>query len=172
MITLFDNYNGYDFNEMKELYIEILKDGLGVDELLGDISDDEVYDFINREIEMDVEQLHYDFDREIDEDILCIASLGLWYGQRRGYRELTNNLRSIFNVVQGDYQRIVFDRYNLTMSDTHHDGTNYYIFRKWKPNVNREVLLNKIYNGTDTKKDILRYTTSLKEDIKKIYGRV
>lgn len=100
-----------------------------------------------------------------DEDLICIANLGLWNGRKIGYKELGNNARDVLTVFCGDYVTLYSDGYNLCGEDYHHDGTNHYTFRVFKPNVNRDLFLEKIYNGTVSKRDITRYTRSILKDV-------
>ncbi len=102
--------------------------------------------------------------------MLCIASLGLWYGTRTGYKILGYNLNDVLKQGQGDYYHVYFDGYNVLADDCHHDGTNHYEFRLIKDNVNIDVLLDKLYNGTATRNDINNYTTSLRRYVSAIYG--
>lgn len=55
----------------------------------------------------------------------------------------------------------------------HHDGTNYYTYRKWKIGISDESkwsLLDHIYNGTATRTEIDRATDRLGFDVAKVYG--
>lgn len=100
-----------------------------------------------------------------DEDLICIADLGLWSGRKSGYKELGYNARDVLSAFSGDYIKLYSDGYDLCGEDCHHDGTNYYTFRVFKPNVNRDLFLEKIYNGTVSKRDMTRYTRSILKDV-------
>lgn len=137
----------------------------------GDVTDDEIY-----EQRIELSQWNYDdarlnLNKLLPNKILIIADLGLWSGRYSGYKEINNNnLNSILNQAQGEYYHVYYDGYNIKANDTHHDGTNHYLFRLIKDNVNIDNLLEKLYNGTATRNDINKYTKSLRPYIKEIYG--
>jgi hypothetical protein len=135
-----------------------------------DISDDDIYNERDFLAQMDFDDECVNLNKELSNKILCIASLGLWYGNRTGYKILDNNLKSILYQAQGDYYHVYYDGYNVVAKDCHHDGTNYYTFRLIKDNVNIDNLLNKLYSGTATNNDINNYTKSLRDTVKRIYG--
>ena len=104
--------------------------------------------------------------------ILCIADLGLWNGRRPGYRMLEGRLDQVFKVIQGDFVKLYYDSEDddLKMDDTHHDGTNHYLFREVREDRRIEELLDKVFDGTYTKSDLNRYTKPLGKYVRRIYG--
>lgn len=110
-------------------------------------------------------------NKGLDNYIIALADLGLWSGRKSGYRILGNNLNSIFNVGE-DSNTYYADSYNIRSENTHHDGTNYILYRKLKPNVDRNLIENVLYknNYTLTKQQISYYTESLLPYVKEIYG--
>ena len=55
----------------------------------------------------------------------------------------------------------------------HHDGTNHYLYRTYKPGVRQSQIDNlkeKLYFGTATRSDITRITRRLGDEIAKVYG--
>ena len=108
--------------------------------------------------------------KELDNRIIIIADLGLWNGRHSGYKVIGSNLNDImYQSTDGNY-KVWFDGHNIKARDSHHDNCNYYEFREIKSGVNIDILKNKIYNGTFTRRDINRYTTSLGKYVKEIYG--
>ena len=62
---------------------------------------------------------------------------------------------------------------DLRCDAVHHDGTNHYLYRVFKPGVTEaqmDRLKDKIYNGTATRSDIIRLTMRLGDEIGKVYG--
>jgi hypothetical protein len=110
----------------------------------------------------------------LPEDIIVIADLGLWNGRRCGYKELNHNI--IGDALYDStcyYMEWYCDMYDLHFKGAHHDGANHYLYRYWKPGTSeaqRENFLEKLYNGTATKRDITRYTCSLRPAIAAVYG--
>ena len=108
----------------------------------------------------------------LPEDILCIADLGLWNGRASGYR-IIDKFVDIFDL-SADFCRWFVDLWgNVRAQGVHHDGSNSYLFRMWMPGTSdeaRENLLDKIYMGEATEKDISRLTVRLGDYFGKEYG--
>lgn len=106
--------------------------------------------------------------------IVCIAEVGLWDGRRTGYKLYGHNVGECLTFFSDcDYADFYVDRYDFRCKQTHHDASTYAVFRELKPNLSSDQVNNflwKIYQGKVTQKDITRYTNSLKERIKKVYG--
>ena len=111
---------------------------------------------------------------ELPEEIIVIADLGLWYGRRSGYKLLKSRKISDCLYSDCDYNEWFVDQYkNLRCRAAHHDGTNYYLYRMWKPGLSdeqKENFLFKIYEGKATAKDMTRYTKRIGDYIGRIYG--
>lgn len=154
---------GVTYKDAKEI---LISEGYNAD----DITDETIFeymDFYNGEYLNDEK---YNLNKTLENDIIVIADLGLWHGHKQGYKILGYNLNSILNCFCGDYIQLYYDGRNVRAKDIHHDGTNHYLFREFKPNINRAAFLNKIYNEKLTLQDISKYTTSLKKYVKEIYG--
>ena len=109
----------------------------------------------------------------LPEGIICIANLELWNGTRTGYKEIPS--RNIRDCLYSQYEPTWYvDSYgNLRCDDVHHDGTNHYLYRMWKPGLSvftKDEFLDKIYNGTVTQEDIARCTRRIGDPIAKVYG--
>lgn len=132
---------------------------------------------INCYIEQDYSDWYsYEFDnldKELQGRVIAIADLGLWNGRRKSYKIMNSNLNSVLDACGGDYLKVYADRYDVKSVAVHHDGVNYITYRMLKANLTEvqiDNFLNKLASGDFTKKDISRYTTSLKSQINKIYG--
>jgi len=157
-----DSYNNYTDSDI----IEQLREN---DIKLDDITEQMI---LNEQFmsQIDFEDEEGNLNLELPHKIICIANLGLWNGKHTGYKILGYNLKEILYQAQGDYYKVYYDGYNIKATDIHHDGTNHYTFRMIKPNMNIELLLTKLYNGTAQATDINNYTTSLRKYAKEIYG--
>lgn len=110
---------------------------------------------------------------QLPEEIVCIADLGLWNGRKSGYHIIKSG--NIADCLYSKYDPTWFvDGYgNLRCDDVHHDGTNHYLYRMWKPGLSesaKNTFLWKIYEGTVTSADITRYTRRIGDYIGKVYG--
>ena len=106
--------------------------------------------------------------------ILVIADLGRWNGRFSGYKEIASgNIRDCL-YSDTDYSTWYVDRLgDLRCDAVHHDGTNHYLYRIYKPGVTDaqiDRLKEKIYDGVATRADITRITQRLGDDIGKVYG--
>ena len=113
---------------------------------------------------------------QLDQPILIIADLGLWTGRHMGYKEITSgNIRDcLYGDRDTDFATWYVDRLgDLRCDAIHHDGTNHYLYRTYKPGVREsqiDLLKEKLYYGTATRADITRITRRLGDEIGKVYG--
>ena len=144
MKTIYDNTNIYDLSEEELDYVE-----------------------------------NYAFDDELinlkgtftEQPIIAIADMGLWNGRRQGYRVCSTQLSDILTIGNEDNIVLYFDGFNVRKTAHHHDGTNYILFREFRPNVNQDKFCDMVYNGeTIDNKTLNRYTRSLKRYVKSVYG--
>lgn len=107
----------------------------------------------------------------LDGKILVIANLGRWNGKFNGYKILNNNLNSIFSDLGCDEIYFYSDGKNIRAEGYHHDGTNYYLFREIKDNVDIDKLTDAIYNNKEISNRVLSYyTKSLEPYVKHFFG--
>ncbi len=113
---------------------------------------------------------------QLDQPILIIADMGLWFGRRMGYREIeSGNIRDCLSSDRDTmYATWYVDKLgDLRCDAIHHDGTNHLLYRTYKPGVREsqiDLLKEKIYYGKATRADITRVTRRLGDDIAKVYG--
>lgn len=111
------------------------------------------------------------FDIETGGYIVAFCSLGLWIGNRIGYREFGTNVRDIFNYCSCDDGEWYADKYNVRATLLHHDGSNQLVFRYVESKEKLERVCNNIYNGKiRTEKDFFKATKSIRPFIAKVYG--
>lgn len=139
----------------------------------GEVSEDELYRLAE---EMNAEYLEderMNLDIRVSEGIVCIGDLGLWNGRRTGYKLIGDNISKCLYSDEECLEWYVDEYGDLRCTASHHDGTNYFLYRKWKKNISesrKEWLLDLIYEGKATKKDISSCTSRLGDEIADIYG--
>lgn len=107
--------------------------------------------------------------------ILAIADVGLWFGRRTGYKEITSRRISDCLYSERDTEWATWwvdGRGDLCAEFIHHDGTNYVTYREWKEGVSetqKENLKVKLMQGEATRKDITRLTRKLGDRIAAVY---
>lgn len=115
-------------------------------------------------------------DIEIGEEIIVLGDLELWYGHRKGYKLLRGktNVRDCLTGTCGDCVTWYVDGLgDLMCRDVHHDGTNVYMYRAWKPEITyaqRSYFMQKVAIGKATRKDITRYTQRIGNYVADVYG--
>ena len=109
-----------------------------------------------------------------DEGLLVIADLGLWWGRRPGYKQIGSSLADVFRDTVIDTGTFYVDENgDVRAENIHHDGTNYYLYRAWRPglsDVQRDYFLCKIINGRASRRDINRYTVRIGDHFADLYG--
>lgn len=77
-VTYFDNF-GYDFDEYKSYYQE---DRELTDEEMAEVSDSDIFDYINDDLEMQWDDFftNLKYSKFSDEPCVITGSLGLWTG--------------------------------------------------------------------------------------------
>ena len=137
-----------------------------------ELSEVEIMNRIYEDNNLSLQDEIVNLDIPLDHQILVIADLGLWDGRRSGYRVLPANVNAILRVSCGDFSHVYADAYNIRCSDTHHDGTNYYLFRELRGDTDEcQPLIDAIYNGEQIITSLLnRYSRSLLPYVADVYG--
>ena len=111
---------------------------------------------------------------QLPQPILMIADIGRWDGRYSGYGEIRSGKTSDCLYSNLDYATWYVDKLgDLRCDAVHHDGTNHYLYRVYKPGVREsqiELLKDKLHDGKATRADITRVTRRLGDDIAKVYG--
>lgn len=111
---------------------------------------------------------------QLAQPILVIADIGRWDGRYSGYGEIQSGKISDCLYSEMDYATWYVDKLgDLRCDAVHHDGTNHYLYRTYKPGIRDsqiDLLKDKLYEGTATRADITRITRRLGDDIAQVYG--
>ena len=161
--TVWSNYN-LDLDDWRDDLLEQCPDS-SEDELLR-----MMYDTNNDYL--DDERINLNI--QLDQTIIIIADLGLWYGRRTGYKEIdSGNIRDCL-YSDCDYVTWYVDKNgDFRCNACHHDGTNHYLYRVYKSNATDdqiEDLKEKLYNNTATEEDIESVTDRIGDKIAEVYG--
>lgn len=131
-------------------------------------------------IEINYERYHEDcdiylnderanLDVEVDGWIVAFGVLGLWDGKHNAACTFGNKVKNILKS-ECDYLDWYCDRYNVRCRASHHDGTNYYLYRVAKDREQAKRLVDAIaYNGM-TEEAFRKATRSLRPYVAKVYG--
>ena len=111
---------------------------------------------------------------QLSQPILMIADIGRWNGRYSGYGEIKSGKISDCLYSELDYATWYVDKLgDLRCDAIHHDGTNHYLYRVYKPGIREsqiDLLKEKLYEGKATRADITRITRRLGDEIAKVYG--
>ena len=135
-------------------------------------SENEQYECLDEMNRIWLKDRRKELDVKLKENIVILADLGLWFGRRDGYKEIGNNISKAL-YTNDDYITWYVDRYDMRGDGAHHDGSNHYLYRVWKNGITdtqKENFLNKWASGKATRKDVTRYTKSLRPYIANVYG--
>ena len=106
---------------------------------------------------------------KVDGYIVCFADLGLWNGRYKGSKVIGTNVKDILSS-NCDYLDWYCDRYNVRCTGSHHDGTNYMLYRVAKSKEDAERLANAIAYGDMTEEQFRKATRSLRPYVANVYG--
>lgn len=132
------------------------------------------------DIEINYERYHADCDSWLDDErgnlnkevngvIIAFVSLGLWDGRHQGAGIIGTNVKDILHS-ECDYLDWYCDRYNVRCRASHHDGTNYYLYRVAKDREQAERLVDAIAYKGMTEEEFRKSTKSLRPYVAKVYG--
>ena len=166
--VIYDNYNVCSEENMEEEKRFLIDDGIYTEEEITDeILMDRCYD--NDRIFFDE---HAMLEDNSEGSLIAIADVGRWNGRFSGYKEVKNLADVLYTDC--DYEKLYVDSNgDLRKDESHHDGSNFILYRYWKDGLTdeqKENFLNKIYNGECTQKDITRYTRKAGVGIANAYG--
>lgn len=161
--VIWSNYN-LDYEDWKDFF----------DDEYPDLDEDKRIDLmyeLNNE-HLDDERMNLDIP--VSEEIIVLGDLGLWDGRKSGYKEIHGHSIKDCLYTDTDYATwYLDDRGDLCCEAIHHDGTNHYLYRVFKPDVSdtrKENFLEKVLCGTVTRADITRTTQRLGDKIADVYG--
>ena len=137
-------------------------------------SDDELTDIMYKTNASNIYDERCNLDIQFSKPIIVIGVLGLWDGRRIGYKDIeSGNIKDCL-YSDCDYNTWYVDEQgDLRCEAIHHDGTNHYRYRVFKPNTTEEQmedLREKIYSRKVTEEDISAVTDRLGDAIGKVYG--
>lgn len=112
----------------------------------------------------------------LDQPILVIADLGLWYGRRIAYKEIKNANINDCLYAGRDEELVTWyidEGGDFCCKASHHDGINHYTYRVYKGDATDfqiERLKRRLCEGVATREDIEKVTRRLGDDIANVYG--
>lgn len=97
------------------------------------------------------------------------GDLGLWNGRKQGYQILGDNIAGILQSTQYDAEWYG-DGYDIRGRMSHHDGTNYVLYRVAENRDDAERIAAKIYNYEIDENGFRQVTRSLHPYVAAVYG--
>ena len=105
-------------------------------------------------------------------EVIAIGTIGTWRGNFSSYKELKSLEACMYSSCE-DEILYVDSNGDLRKEESHHDGSNFILYRYWKEGITeqqKQNFLNKIYRGEVTSRDITKYTKKCGVDIANTYG--
>ena len=121
----------------------------------------------DRVLFLDDERANLDVD--VQGVIVAFVNLGLWNGRHNGAALMGTNVKDILEP-HCDYTHWYCDRYNVKCTESHHDGTNYIVYRVAKDEETARRLMNKIAYEGMTEEQFYKATKSLRPYVSNVYG--
>lgn len=123
-VTYYDNYN-YDLDMYRKNYQE---ENELTDEDMSEVSDDNIYDFLNGQLEAEWHYFCDNLEHSENNDTPCVilGTLGLWSGRKTIVPVVCVDLQTAINkcIASNDYVSIKQNCGHLEVNSVHHDGTN------------------------------------------------
>lgn len=126
-IVLFDNYNGYDFEDMKKSLAECNECDIK------SITDNEVWDAISEEEDEMYSNAKWELKSIFgdNEKVIVCGSCGTWRGKFDAMNIFDNIEKALYACVKDcDYIKIEVEGRKVKVKSSHHDGTNYFEIKK------------------------------------------
>ena len=164
---IYDSYWYLDNDRDSEMFKGYLED-YGMNN-----TEDNYWDFVNEESATMVDDVKTNLKSLVfDNGIVCLGEIEFWDGSRKAYKSIGNNLSNIFNVISSwDWVKFYVEDEDLKGRESHHDGTNFYMFRAWREGVEeskKEEALSQWLKGSPSM--VEKLTEPLGDYVKKIYG--
>lgn len=137
-------------------------------------SDDELTDIMYKTNSAYIYDERANLNIQFSKPIIVIGDLGRWNGRVTGYKDIDSGNIQDCLYSDRDYNTWYVDEQgDLRCEAIHHDGTDYYRYRVFKPTATEEQmedLRDKIYYGRATEEDITSVTDRLGDVVGRIYG--
>ena len=108
-------------------------------------------------------------NKDVNGVIIAFGDLGLWNGRKQGYQILGDNIAGILQSTQYDAEWYG-DGYDIRGRMSHHDGTNYVLYRVAENRDDAERIAAKIYNYEIDENGFRQVTRSLHPYVAAVYG--
>lgn len=161
-----------DWKEWLESYKDFLMENDTVSE--ASIQKLDIYDspfnhWVESELDWQYQDMIETYEHELPTKIIAFADLGFWNGRKFGCKIVGYELKDCFIPEKDcDYVTWELNAFDLISTQNHHDGTHYLTYRRLKDDKYQDLLKHKAYSGKLTKRDITRYTISLKHTIERM----
>lgn len=155
-----------------EEYMNAVNEGLEDDEKY-DVND---YEMFNELLMADLETDRMNLAIPLNQPVLVCADFGLWDGRRSGYKIIkAHTIGDLLSCADNcEYHTFYINEFdNLACNAVHHDGTNYLVYRIFKPEVDEEMICDiedAICDGKKTVGDLLAMTKPLGPNVRAVYG--
>lgn len=127
------------------------------------------YERYGDDCEIYLEDERANLDVEVNGYIVAFANTGTWRGRIHGGGIIGTNVKDILSS-SCDYCTWYCDLHNVRFEGSHHDGTNYYLYRVAETKEEAEKLAHKIAYEDMDEEQFRKRTKSLRPYVAKVYG--
>ena len=141
------------------------------DALLDETAREYYQNFKREELDDDAYKVseRQNLNKDVNGVIIAFGDLGLWNGRKQGYQILGDNIAGILQSTQYDAEWYG-DGYDIRGRMSHHDGTNYVLYRVAENRDDAERIAAKIYNYEIDENGFRQVTRSLHPYVAAVYG--
>lgn len=158
-----------NIEDWKEVLLEEAEER-GVD--INDVSEAEKYEWVCDLNNSYLDDERTNLDVQLDNKIIAIADIGRWNGRVTGYKLIeSGNIKDILYSDGNCEPTWYVEDGDVKCKMSHHDGTNYVVYREVKPDVDiDDVIAIIMTTGKISDEDIDKYTTSIADKVNAVYG--
>lgn len=138
-----------------------------------DKSEEQLFDIMIDWNNDDLDSQRENLSSPVGATIVAIADLGLWNRRASAFKLFKSGKISDCLYSEEDYVEWFVEDGEFKSVMHHHDGSNYILYRKFKPNVSEEGIedfCDQIYSGVMNEETIEEMTEPLGADIAKVFG--
>ena len=160
----------HEQDEWKEYYLGFMHD-MNEDFNDEDFNEDRFSEWVVDMLNVYLDDERTNLNVQTKNKLIICASLGLWHGRVNGVGKILDTT-NIADLLSADYDDVDWycDDKDFKGRMYHHDGTNHYIYRELKDDVDEDEIFHLMYEREFDEEAMEKYSTSILPYIAEVYG--